>query len=475
LAVKKNKYPLLEEVTITDIAAEGKAIARVNDMVVFVPFVAPGDVVDIQLNKKKHNYAKGYVVKFHKYSEKRSEPFCEHFGVCGGCKWQHLPYSAQLEFKQKQVIDSLERIGKVDLSESIKEDTIRILGSEKIRYYRNKLEYTFSDKKWLSFEDIKKEDTIKDRNGLGFHIPGMFDKVLDINHCWLQEDISNKIRLEVKKFCNENNYDFFNLRSQEGLMRNLIIRNTTLKELMVIIVFFKDETAKIEALLKHLSENFPEITSLMYVINEKANDTIGDQNIVLYKGKDHIFEQMENLKFKIGPKSFYQTNSEQALELYKIVRQFADLKGNELVYDLYTGTGTIAQFVAGNCKKVIGIEYVPEAIVDAKINAEINGIKNTEFFAGDMKDILNKEFIELHGKPDVLITDPPREGMHSDVVETILHASPDKIVYVSCNPATQARDIELLSTKYRVIKIQPVDLFPHTQHVENVALLEAIF
>jgi len=475
LAVKKNKYPLLEEVTITDIAAEGKAIARVNDMVVFVPFVAPGDVVDIQLNKKKHNYAKGYVVKFHKYSEKRSEPFCEHFGVCGGCKWQHLPYSAQLEFKQKQVIDSLERIGKVDLSESIKEDTIRILGSEKIRYYRNKLEYTFSDKKWLSFEDIKKEDTIKDRNGLGFHIPGMFDKVLDINHCWLQEDISNKIRLEVKKFCNENNYDFFNLRSQEGLMRNLIIRNTTLKELMVIIVFFKDETAKIEALLKHLSENFPEITSLMYVINEKANDTIGDQNIVLYKGKDHIFEQMENLKFKIGPKSFYQTNSEQALELYKIVRQFADLKGNELVYDLYTGTGTIAQFVAGNCKKVIGIEYVPEAIVDAKINAEINGIKNTEFFAGDMKDILNKEFIELHGKPDVLITDPPRAGMHSDVVETILHASPDKIVYVSCNPATQARDIELLSTKYRVIKIQPVDLFPHTQHVENVALLEAIF
>lgn len=484
MAVKKNKYPLLEGVTITDVAAEGKAIARVNDMVVFVPFVAPGDIVDIQLNKKKHNYAEGYVVKFHKYSNKRSEPFCEHFGVCGGCKWQHLPYSEQLNFKQKQVFDTLERIGKISLPEkvdskyndnSITEGTFKILGSEKTRYYRNKLEYTFSDKRWLSYEDIKNEESFIDRNGLGFHIPGMFDKVLDINHCWLQDDISNKIRLEVKKFCNENSYEFFNLRLQEGLMRNLIIRNTTLGELMVIVVFYKNETAKIEALLSHISDLFPEITSLMYVVNEKANDTIGDQDIILFKGKDHIFEKMEDLKFKIGPKSFYQTNSEQAYELYKVVREFASLKGNELVFDLYTGTGTIAQFVASDCKKVIGIEYVPEAIIDAGINAEINNINNAEFFAGDMKDILNKEFIETYGKPDLLITDPPRAGMHTDVIETILYASPEKIVYVSCNPATQARDIELLSEKYKVVKVQPVDLFPHTQHVENVVLLEAIF
>jgi 23S rRNA (uracil1939-C5)-methyltransferase len=474
---------MLEMIRISDVAAEGKALAKIDDMVVFVPFAAPGDIVDIQINKKKHNYAEGYVVKYHSLSDEREIPFCEHFGVCGGCKWQHLSYNNQLKFKNKQVIDALERIGKIKLPEIVddaydnyylKEATHYIVGSENTRFYRNKLEFTFSDKKWLSYSEMENEDSHKDRNGLGFHIPGMFDKVLDINYCWLQNDISNKIRLSVKDFCNQNNYSFFNLRLQEGLMRNLIIRTSSSGEIMVIVVFFRDEPENIRLLLTHIGNQFPEITSLLYIVNEKANDTIGDQVIHTFKGSDCIYERMENLRFKIGPKSFFQTNSIQAYELYKIARTFAGLKGDELVYDLYTGTGTIAQFISGNCKKVIGIEYVPEAIEDAKINAELNDIDNALFFSGDMKDILNEEFITTHGRPDVIITDPPRAGMHSDVINTILFASPKKIVYVSCNPATQARDILLLSEKYKVTKVQPVDLFPHTQHVENVVLMEAI-
>jgi 23S rRNA (uracil1939-C5)-methyltransferase len=483
LAKKKKQLPVLEAVLITDVAAEGKALARVNDMVVFVPFVAPGDIVDIQLNKKKHHYAEGYPVKFHSYSNERAEPFCEHFGVCGGCKWQHLPYHSQLRFKQKQVIDALERIGKIRLpelvdakfdQENISEGFFNILGSIRTKFYRNKLEFTFSDKRWLSFKEMETEKTFCDRNALGFHIPGMFDKVLDIKHCWLQDEISNRIRLSVKDFCNDNNYPFFNLKSQEGLMRNLIIRTSSTGEVMVILVFFRKDDNSIKALLEHVSSNFPEITSLIYIINEKANDTIGDQEINVYKGSDFIIETMENLRFKVGPKSFYQTNSQQAYELYKVVRSFAALEGDELVYDLYTGTGTIAQFLAGSCRKVMGIEYVNEAIEDARINAGVNHIDNAEFFAGDMKDLLTNEFVEIHGRPDVLITDPPRAGMHENVVETILKAAPKRIVYVSCNPATQARDIALLSAGYVVTKVQPVDLFPHTQHVENVALLVSI-
>lgn len=483
MARKKKQLPVLEAVTITDVAAEGKALARVEDMVVFVPFVAPGDVVDIQVTKKKHHYAEGYPIKFHSFSKEREEPFCEHFGICGGCKWQHLPYSSQLRHKQKQVVDSLERIGKIIIPPMVdktydhdgtKVGFFPIIGSSKTKYYRNKLEFTFSDKRWLSFKEMESGETISDRNALGFHIPGMFDKVLDINHCWLQDDISNRIRLSVKSFCNENGYPFFNLKLQEGLMRNLIIRTSSTGEVMAIVVFFREEKHLIEALLEHISSDFPDITSLIYIINEKANDTIGDQEIHVYNGRDHIFEVMENLRFKVGPKSFYQTNSIQAYELYKVVRSFAALKGDELVYDLYTGTGTIAQFLAGSCRKVIGVENVPEAIEDARINAELNHIDNVQFFAGDMKDVLTKEFVEAHGRPDVLITDPPRAGMHGDVIETILHAAPRRIVYVSCNPATQARDIALLGSGYRVTKVQPVDLFPHTQHVENVVLLEAI-
>ena len=483
MARKRKQLPILEAVTITDVAAEGKALARFDDMVVFVPFVAPGDIVDLQLTKKKHNYAEGYPIKFHSYSKEREVPFCEHFGTCGGCKWQHLPYFAQLKFKQKQVIDSLERIGKIILPpmtkftgnySAVKEGFFPILGSKKTQYYRNKLEFTFSDKRWMTFDEIQTGDDITEPNALGFHIPNMFDKVLDIKHCWLQSELSNKIRLSVRAFCIGNDLPFFNLRQQSGLMRNLTIRSSSTGEVMVIVVFYRDEKEKREALLKHIAVEFPEITSLIYIINGKANDTIGDLDINVFKGRDHILETMENLNFKVGPKSFYQTNSTQAYELYKVARSFAGLIGNELVYDLYTGTGTIAQFLAGSCKKVIGVEYVPEAIEDAKINAKLNNLDNTLFFAGDMKDVLNMDFIEENGRPDVLITDPPRAGMHADVVETILKAAPKRIVYVSCNPATQARDIALLSVGYKVTKVQPVDLFPHTQHVENVALLEQI-
>ncbi|MCD8042074.1 MAG: 23S rRNA (uracil(1939)-C(5))-methyltransferase RlmD [Tannerellaceae bacterium] len=468
MARKKKQLPLLEKVAITGVAAEGKAIAKVNDKVVFVPFVAPGDIVDIQLTRKKNSYAEGKAVYFHEYSALRTVPVCEHFGVCGGCKWQHLPYEEQLKHKHTQVVDNLSRIGKVAMEE------IRpILGSEKTTFYRNKLEYTFSNKRWLTEEQVKSGESFADMNGLGFHIPGMFDKVLDIRKCWLQDDINNRIRLAIREYCmTHEGYPFFDLRNQDGFMRTLMIRTSSTGELMVIVVFYKEDVEKREALLTYVADSFPEITSLLYVINEKCNDTITDQEVLVFKGKDHMIEEMEGLKFKVGPKSFYQTNSEQAYNLYKITREFAGLTGNELVYDLYTGTGTIANFVSRHARQVVGIEYVPEAIEDAKVNSAINHIENTLFYAGDMKDILNTSFIEEHGRPDVIITDPPRAGMHDDVIKAILFAAPQRIVYVSCNPATQARDLSLLDEYYQVKKVQPVDMFPHTHHVENVVLLE---
>lgn len=480
---KKKQLPLLEAVTILDVAAEGKALAKVDDLVVFVPFAAPGDVVDIQLTKKKKQYAEGYIARMITPSPQRETPFCAHFGVCGGCKWQHLPYSAQLKHKQQQVYDALERIGKVAMpplrsnnlmdTNDTMEGTYPILGSNATRHYRNKLEFTFSNARWMSKEEMHSGETITDRNALGFHIPGMFDKVLDIDTCWLQAEPSNEIRRTVKSFCEAHDYPFFNLRQQDGLMRNLIIRSSTTGELMVIMVFYKDLKQEREALLQHLSDTFTSITSLMYVINEKCNDSLGDQTVELFKGKDHMMERMEDLSFKVGPKSFYQTNSEQAYVLYQVARKLAGLTGTELVYDLYTGTGTIAQFLAKSCKQVIGVEYVQEAIDDALVNAALNNLDNTRFFAGDMKDVLTPAFVETHGRPDVIVTDPPRAGMHEDVVKTILMAAPKRIVYVSCNPATQARDLALLDEAYRVVCVQPVDLFPHTQHVENVVLLEA--
>lgn len=467
LARKKKELPLLEQVEITGVAAEGKALARVDDMVVFVPFVAPGDVVDLQLYRKKHKYAEGRVVKVHSYSPLRVEPFCQHFGVCGGCKWQHLPYEYQLQFKQQQVVDNLTRIGKVELP-----GISPIKGSAKQRFYRNKLEFTFSNKSWLTFEELQSEQEFDCRNALGFHIPNMFDKVLDIKKCWLQDDISNRIRLSIRAFALEHGYEFFDLREQRGLLRNMIVRTASTGEIMLIVVFYEPDHEKIKALMQHVADCFPEITSLLYIVNQKANDTITDQEVHLFRGRDYILETMEGLQFKVGPKSFYQTNSEQAYELYKVARDFASLTGEELVYDLYTGTGTIANFVSRQARKVIGIEYVPEAIEDAKVNAELNGLGNTLFFAGDMKDILTTGFIEQYGRPDVIITDPPRAGMHDDVIKTILFAAPKRIVYVSCNPATQARDLSLLDAHYKVTKVQPVDMFPHTQHVENVVLLE---
>ena len=464
---KKKALPILEEILITGIGSEGKAIAKTDEKVIFVPFVVPGDVVDIQITRKKNSFFEGRAIRFHKYSEQRAKAFCEHYGICGGCKWQILPYPEQIKYKQQQVTDNLTRIGKIELPE-----ITPILGSEKIQFYRNKLEFTFSNKRWRTQEEIDSKVEFVNMNALGFHIPKMFDKVLDIHKCWLQEDISNSIRLSIRDFCLKNDYSFFDLRNQNGLMRNIIIRTSTTGEIMLIVVFYEDDKEKIEMLLSYIAEQFPQITSLTYIINSKANDTITDQAIHVFKGKDHIFEEMEGLKFKIGPKSFYQTNSEQAYNLYKITRDFAGLTGNELVYDLYTGTGTIANFVAKKARKVIGIEYVPEAIEDAKVNSQINNIDNTLFFAGDMKDILSHSFIQEHGKPDVIITDPPRAGMHDDVINTILFAEPMKIVYVSCNPATQARDLSLLDEKYQVTKVQPVDMFPHTHHVENVVLLE---
>ena len=476
MARKKKELPLLEQITITDVAAEGKALARVNDMVVFVPYVVPGDVVDLQVKRKKHSYAEAVAVKFHEYSPLRSEPFCKHFGVCGGCKWQCLKYEDQIRFKQKQVTDNLVRIGKVELPE-----ISPILGSELTERYRNKLEFTFSNKRWLTQEEIDRDFQYDQMNAVGFHIPGAFDKVLAIDECHLMDDICNKIRNGVRDFAYEHNYSFFNLRTQEGMLRNMMIRiaedenDRSIKGLMVVMQFKIVDAAEekqMMQLLQFMADTWPEITSLIYVINNKCNDTIGDLPIHVFKGDDHIIEEMEGLKFKVGPKSFYQTNSRQAYNLYKVTREFAGLTGDELVYDLYTGTGTIANFVSRKARQVIGIEYVPEAIEDAKVNSALNGIDNTLFFAGDMKDILNQEFINEYGRPDVIITDPPRAGMHGDVIDTILFAEPKRIVYVSCNPATQARDLSLLDVKYKATRVQPVDMFPHTHHVENVVLLE---
>lgn len=455
----------MREITITDVAAEGKALAKVDDMVVFTQYAVPGDVVDIQIFKKKKNYAEGRVVAFHKMAAERCEARCSHYGVCGGCKWQILPYEAQIRYKQQQVVDNLTRIGHIELPE-----ISPILGSKKIYEYRNKLEYTFSNRRWLPVEEIGKDGL--QLNGVGFHIPGMFDKVLDIETCHLQDNNSNEIRNEIRRYALENGLEFFDLRNQTGFLRTLMIRTTSTGELMVVVVFFCEDKAKRTALLSHVAEKFPQITSLLYVINGKCNDTITDQEICVFRGSDSIYEEMEGLRFKIGAKSFYQTNSEQAYELYKVVRNFAELTGNELVYDLYTGTGTIANFVSRQARQVVGIEYVPEAIDDARVNSALNKIENTVFYAGDMKDILTDEFVARHGQPDVIITDPPRAGMHDDVINVILKAEPKRIVYVSCNPATQARDLQLLDEKYRVVAVQPVDMFPHTHHVENVVKLE---
>ena len=480
---KRKPLPILENVTITDIAAEGKSLARVNDMVVFVPFTVPGDVVDLQIRKKKHSYCEAEVIRFVEYSKIRTAPMCQHFGTCGGCKWQNLPYEEQLKAKQKQVYDQLRRIGKVELPEFRP-----IAGSVKTKEYRNKLEFGCSNKRWMTKEEIAtlppqekqsdengetKNDT--SRNAIGFHITGAFDKILPIEKCHLMDDMHNRIRNEIRDYATNSGMTFFDLRAQKGLLRDIIIRNSNTGEWMVIVQFHYDEEGdeeRAKALLQHIADKFPQISSLMYLNNQKCNDTIGDQEIITFRGNDYIYETMEDLKFKVGPKSFYQTNTEQAYHLYSIAREFAGLTGNELVYDLYTGTGTIANFVARQARQVIGIEYVPEAIEDAKINSEINSIDNTLFYAGDMKDILNDGFIAEHGHPDVIITDPPRAGMHADVVQTILRAAPKRIVYVSCNPATQARDLADLDACYKVVTVQPVDMFPHTPHVENVVLLE---
>ena len=467
---KKKPFPVLENITITDVAAEGKALTRVGEMVVFVPFAVPGDIVDLQIKKKKHSYCEAEVVRFIKYSNVRATPKCEHFGVCGGCKWQNLPYEEQLKAKQKQVYDQLRRIGKVELPEFQP-----IMGSVKTFEYRNKLEFGCCNKRWLTKDQVASGFKYDNMNGIGFHITGAFDKILPIEKCWLMDDTHNQIRNAIRDYAFENNLNFFDLRGQKGLLRDIIIRNSNTGEWMVIVQFHYDQEGdeqKAKALLQHVADRFPQITALMYVNNQKCNDTIGDQDVMVFKGNDHIFETMEGLKFKVGPKSFYQTNTDQAYLLYKVAREFAQLTGEEIVYDLYTGTGTIANFVAHKAKKVIGIEYVPEAIEDAKVNSQVNGIENTSFFAGDMKDILTDDFIAEHGRPDVIITDPPRAGMHPDVISVIMKARPKRIVYVSCNPSTQARDLQLLDAEYKVVKVQPVDMFPHTPHVENVVLLE---
>jgi len=464
---RKRKKPFYENILIQDIGAEGKALAKVDDMVVFTKLAIPGDVVDLQVTKKRKNYQEARITQFHEYSKDRVDAFCEHFATCGGCKWQFLPYEKQLYYKKKQVEDQLKRIGRIDLPE-----VSPILGSEKNTFYRNKLEFTFSNKKWLTEEEIESGKDFSDSDSLGFHAPGMFDKVININKCWLQPEPSNPIRNFIYRYAKENNLDFFDIREKKGFLRTLIIRTSSTGETMVIVSFFHEDKTKRTNLLDAIKDKFPDLTSLMYVINEKGNDTITDQQIELYYGRDYILEEMEGLQFKIGPKSFYQTNSEQAYELYKITREFANLNGTETVYDLYTGTGTIANFIAKSAKKVVGIEYIPEAIEDAIINSEINNIKNTHFYSGDMKEVLNSEFIKQNGQPDIVITDPPRAGMHKDVVDTLLNILPEKIVYVSCNPATQARDISLLNENYKTTKVQPVDMFPHTHHVENVALLE---
>ncbi len=457
---------MIEGLHITTLAAEGKAMGKVDNQVVFVPMTVPGDVVDVQVRKHHRRFMEATVVRFIEKSPLRVEPFCEHFGVCGGCKWQSLPYEEQLNQKTKQVEDQLVRIGHLDIPE------VRpCLGSERTREYRNKLEFTFADKRWLTYEEIAEGGDIATTPAVGFHIPGCFDKVLDIRKCHLQVDLSNRIRLATKQFCIDNGYSFHNARAHEGLMRTMVIRTASTGEVMVIVVFNENDTERINALMSHLRDMFPEITSLIYMINEKWNDSLGDREPICFAGKDHIIEEMEGLKFKVGPKSFYQTNSEQAYELYKVTRDFADLKPTDTLYDLYTGTGTIANFCARRAKRVVGVEYVPEAIEDAKVNSMINSIDNTTFYAGDMKDVLSDDFIKRNGQPDVIILDPPRAGVDERVIEVIKRAAPQRMVYVSCNPSTQARDLALLSDMYTIEAVQPVDMFPHTHHVENVVKL----
>ncbi len=462
----RGKKPLLENIEIQKIAAEGKSIAYVDEKVLFVPNTVPGDIVDVQVTRKRKSFLEGFVVRTRKESILRTQPFCPHFGICGGCKWQNLPYEKQTEFKQQEIIDNLKRIGKVEL-----QNIHPIIGSAHTQYYRNKLEFTFSDKRFLTREEIGQATDITRTPAAGFHVPGLFDKVVDIETCYLQGSPSNEIRNFIKQYAIERDLTFYNIREQHGFLRTLVIRTASTGEVMVILAFGEEDQTERKNLLDALINKFPQITSLMYVINEKQNDSLTDQEIICYKGRDHIFEEMEGLKFKIGPKSFYQTNSEQAYNLYSKTRELAGLNGSETVYDLYTGTGTIANFIARQAQKVIGIEYVPEAIEDAKVNSELNGIANTLFYAGDMKDVLNSDFIARHGHPDVIITDPPRAGMHPDVVQTILNAAPERIVYVSCNSATQARDLQLMDTAYKVMAVQPVDMFPHTHHVENIVLL----
>jgi len=463
---KPGTVTIIPNVQIIDIAEEGKGVGKADELVIFVDKAVPGDVVDVRLTKKKKNFAEAVIEQLHQKSDLRTEPFCAHFGTCGGCKWQHMGYDSQLKFKQKNVEAALQRLGKIDTS-----STESILGSSKNKYYRNKLEFTFSNKRWLEKTDIDSAEDF-DMNALGFHVPLRFDKILDIQHCYLQDEPSNQIRNAVRQFAQDNALSFYDLRNHEGVLRNLIIRTSTTGEIMVAVVFAYPEEEQINGLMNFLNAEFPQITSLLYIVNQKKNDTIFDQDVNVFAGRDHIFEEMDGIKFKIGVKSFYQTNSEQAFELYKIAREFAGFKGDELVYDLYTGAGTIANFIAKDVKQVVGVEYVPTAIEDAKFNSQFNGIDNTIFYAGDMKDILTSEFILAHGKPDVVITDPPRAGMHMDVVQRLLEMEAEKIVYVSCNAATQARDLELLKVKYEVARIKPVDMFPHTQHVENVVLLK---
>ena len=462
----RNRHPHLEGLKITSLAAEGNAMGKWNDIVVFVPLTVPGDVVNVQIRTKRRRYMEGYVTEYIERSPMRVEPMCAHFGVCGGCKWQNIPYSEQIAFKQQQVVDQLTRIGHLELPE-----ISPILGSAKTDHYRNKLEFTFAPKRWKTYEEVARGEDIADTPALGFHIPGMFDKILDIDYCHLQASPSNEIRNEIRRFCTQQGISFYDIRQHSGLMRNIVIRTASTGEVMVIVVFAEQNDEAIERVMGHLKATFPEITSLVYMINDKLNDSLGDREPILYAGRDHIFEQMEDLRFKVGPKSFYQTNSEQAYELYKVVREFADLQGDEVVYDLYTGTGTIANFVAAKARSVVGVEYVEEAIEDVKVNSAINNITNTTFYAGDMKDVMNDEFVERNGRPDVVILDPPRAGVHEDVIATILRAAPERMVYVSCNPATQARDLALMNEHYKIVAVQPVDMFPHTHHVENVVKL----
>lgn len=470
MARKKKELPLFEKVKITGVAAEGKAVARVDDLVVFVPYAVPGDVADLKVRRKKHSYAEAEAVAFHEYSPERAVPFCKHYGICGGCKWQCLDYEYQLKYKQQQVFDALTRIGKVELP-----DIMPILGSEHTREYRNKLEFTFSNKRWLTWDEVERNVVYDNMDALGFHIPGAFDKVLDIEECHLMQGLNNRLRNGIREFAHSEGIPFYDLRSHSGVLRGMMLRMSSTGEVMLLIqarVESDSDRMGLEKTLQYIADGFPEVTSLLYVVNNKCNDTFGDLEVVTYKGTDVIYEEMEGLRFKVGPKSFYQTNSAQAYNLYKVARDFAALTGEEVVYDLYTGTGTIANFVASKAKKVIGIEYVEDAIVDARVNAALNGFDNLTFFAGDMKDILTREFIKVHGRPDVIITDPPRAGMHEDVINTILFAAPQRIVYVSCNPATQARDLQLLDSDYKVVAVRPVDMFPHTHHVENVVLLQ---